>query len=76
MYYTLMVTKEAVINLLKENRDRAISLREIVSKLKAPYSEVKPILDELERSGYVKTMSHGGYKFYVLIEEAISSKQP
>ncbi|MGC9103332.1 MAG: hypothetical protein ACP5JF_00785 [Candidatus Methanodesulfokora sp.] len=76
MYCILMVTKEAVINLLKENRDRAISLREIISKLKAPYNEVKPILEELERSGYVRTMSHGGYKFYVLIEEAISSKQP
>ncbi len=68
------MSAEELISYLEENKNRAVSLREIVSSLGLSAKSARALLDSLIKEGRVERYFHGGYTFYRLIDRRPSGE--
>ncbi len=59
--------RERVLRELSEAE--VLHLRELLRRLDASISELKPVLEEMVKEGLVERFSHGGYTFYRITSE-------
>lgn len=55
---------------LKElNEQGVLHLRDLLRRLNASISELKPLLEDMVKDGLLEKFSHGGYTFYRITDE-------
>ena len=67
--------EEGLLAYLEKNKNRAVSLREIVSSLGLSAKSARALLDSLIKEGKVERYFHGGYTFYRLVNRRPSQDE-